>query len=176
MHTRTYNEDIKYHNTGNGWTLATASAWKNSVNATKGGVHMLIRPRALKSLNSIEKIQPRMMVATFNGNASATIISCYSPTNVSEEIDLIALYNELTSLVRSIPKHNILVIGGDMNAQIGKNVNHKFSLHNSSNRNGQHLTVFTQENRLTCLNTKGRENYGPTPMQIILKHRETTSL
>ena len=26
-------EDIKYHNTGNGWMLATASAWKNSVNA-----------------------------------------------------------------------------------------------------------------------------------------------
>ena len=41
-----------------------------------------------------------------------------------------------------------------MNAQIGKNVNHKFSLHNLSNRNGQHLTDFTLENRLTCLNTK----------------------
>ena len=29
---------------------------------------MLIGLQALKSLNSIEKIQPRMMVATFNGN------------------------------------------------------------------------------------------------------------
>ena len=41
-----------------------------------------------------------------------------------------------------------------MNAQIGKNVNHKFSLHNSSNRHEEHLTDFTLENRLTCLNTK----------------------
>ena len=32
------------------------------------GVGMLIGPWVLKSLNSIEKIQPRMMVATFNGN------------------------------------------------------------------------------------------------------------
>ena len=40
------------------------------------------------------------------------------------------------------------------NAQIGKNVNQKFSLHNSSNRNGEHLKEFTLENRLTCLNTK----------------------
>ena len=72
-----------------------------------------------------------MIVATFNGNASATIISCYSPTNVSEVTDLIAFYNKLSSLVRSILKHNILVIGGDMNAQIGKNVNHKFNLQNS---------------------------------------------
>ena len=35
-------------------------------------------------------------------------------------------------------------------SQIGKNVNNKFSLHNSSNRNGEHLTDFTLENRLTC--------------------------
>ncbi len=55
--------------------------------------------------------------------------------------------------MRSIPKHNVLVIGGDMNAQIGKNGNHKFSLRNSSNRNGQHLVDFARKNRLTCLNS-----------------------
>ena len=118
-HRYTHSKDIKHHDTGNGWTLATA--WKNSVNATIGGVGMLIGPWALKSLNSIEKIQPKIMVATFNGNPSATIISCYSPTNVSEETELITFYNELSSFVCSIPKHNILIIGGNMNAQIGKN-------------------------------------------------------
>ena len=40
-----------------------------------------------------------------------------------------------------------------MNAQIGKNRNNKYSLPNTSNRNGQHLTDFMIENRLTCLNT-----------------------
>ena len=115
---------------------------------------MLIGPWALKSLNSIEKIQPKMMVATFNGNPSATLISCDSPTNLSEEIDLITFYNELSSLVHSIPKHNILIIGGDMNDHFGKNVNHKFRLHNLSNRNGEHRTDFMLENRLTCFNTK----------------------
>ena len=108
-----------------------------------GGVDMLIGPQALKSLNSIEKIQPRMMVATFNGKLTATIISCYSPTNVWEETELIVFYNELSSHVRSIPKHNVLVIDGDMNTQIGKNGNYKISLHNSSNRNGQPPTDFT---------------------------------
>ena len=100
------------------------------------GVGLLIGPRVLKTLNSIEKIQPRMMAATFNGNPRATIISCYSPTNVSEETELVTFYDELSSLVRRIPKHNMLVIGGDMNAQIGKNGNNKYSLHNTSNRNG----------------------------------------
>ena len=94
-----------------------------------------------------------MMVATFKVSPIVTIISCYNPTNVREETEPIVFYDELSFLVRSIPKHNILVIGGDMNAQIQKNGNHKFSLHNSSNRNGHQLTDFTIENRLTCLNT-----------------------
>ena len=61
-----------------------------------------------------------MMAATFNGNPKATIISCYSPTNIRVETELVNFYDELSSLVRSIPKHNVLVIGGDMNDQIGK--------------------------------------------------------
>ena len=159
-HRYTHTEDIKYHETGNGWTLVTVSAWKNSVNATVGGVEMLIGPRALKTLNSIERIQPRMMAATFNGNPKATIISCYSPTNVSEKTELVTFYEELSSLVCSIPKHNLLVNGGDMNAKIGKNRNNKYNLHNTSNRNGQHLIDFMIENRLTCLNTNYQKREG----------------
>ena len=81
---------------------------------------MLVGPSALKTLNSIERITPRMMTATFNGNPRITILSCYSHTNVSEETELDAFYDELSSLVRSIPKHKVLVIGRDMNVQIGK--------------------------------------------------------
>ena len=159
-HRYTHNEDIKYHDTGNGWTLATVSAWKNSVNATVGGVGILIGPRALKSLNNIERIQPRMMVATSNGNLRATIISCSSPTNVSEETELVAFYDELSSLERTIPKHNVVFIGGYMNAQIGKNGNNKYSLQNTSNRNGQHLRDFMIENWLTYFNTNYQKREG----------------
>ena len=60
-HRYPHTEDIKYHETGNGWSLVTVSAWKNSVNAAVGGVGLLIGPRALKTINSVEKIQPRMM-------------------------------------------------------------------------------------------------------------------
>ena len=47
-----------------------------------------------------------------------------------------------------------------MNAQIGKNGNNKYSLHNTSNRNGQHLIDFMIENRLTCLNTNFQKREG----------------
>ena len=99
-HRFTHSEDIKYHDTGNGWTLVTESAWKSSFNATIGGIGMLIGPRFLKSLNSIEERQPRMTVATFNAKPTATIISGYSPTNVSEENYLIA-FNIIIMIILS---------------------------------------------------------------------------
>ena len=42
----------------------------------------------------------------------------------------------------------------------GKNRNNKYSLHNTSNRNGQHLIDFMIENRLTCLNTNFQKRQG----------------
>ena len=98
-----------------------------TVNAVISSLGMLLSPCALKSLNSIEKIQPRIMVAMFNSNPGTMMISCYSPTNASDETDLDTFYNELFPLVHSVHKHNVLIIGGDMNAQIGKNVNSKLS-------------------------------------------------
>ena len=60
--------EIKHHDSGNGWTFISASAWKNSVNVVIGDVGMHLSPRALKSLNSIKKIQPKMMIVMFNDN------------------------------------------------------------------------------------------------------------
>ena len=100
------------------------------------------------------------MIATFNGNRSTTIISCYSPINDSDETDLGAFYNKLSFLVHTIPKFNVQIIDGDMAAQIDKNVNNKFTLRDSTNRNEEHLTNFTQENRSTYLNTKFQKRKG----------------
>ena len=92
------------------WKLITCSTWKNSVNASIGGISLLVNSRAYSSLSNIETISPRIMVATFHGNPNTTIISCYSPTNVSEELEVEQFYMELASLTRHIPKHNMLVI------------------------------------------------------------------
>ena len=41
----------------------------------------------------------------------------------------------VSSLVRQVPNHNVLIIGGDMNAQIGISNVHESAYHMSSNRN-----------------------------------------
>ena len=63
-----------------------------------------------------------MIVATFNCYTSTTVISSCSPTSISEETDLIAFYNEQSSLVHGIQKQNVRIIGIVMNALVGKNV------------------------------------------------------
>uniref|UniRef100_A0A0L8IFX9 Endonuclease/exonuclease/phosphatase domain-containing protein n=1 Tax=Octopus bimaculoides TaxID=37653 RepID=A0A0L8IFX9_OCTBM len=95
---------------------------------TIGGVGLFLSLYALKSLNSIEKITSRITVANFN--------------------EVINFYNDLSSLVRFIPKHSILIIGGDMNAQLGHDSpHHKYSFHQTSNQNGEHLEHFLIENK-----------------------------
>ena len=121
--------ELKHHDCGNGWTFISISAWKNSTNSTIGGVGILLSPIAIQSLNSIEKINSR----TVNDNPHTTTISCYSPTNVSNESDATNFYNGLSSLIRQVPKHNMLIIGGDMNAKIGQSEEHKFGYHHTTN-------------------------------------------
>ena len=73
------------------------------------------------------------MCATFNSNTSITIISCYSPTNASDEMNINTFYNKLPSLIRHISKVNIITINRDMKAHIGKYKNYKLCLNNSPN-------------------------------------------
>ena len=100
------------------------------------------------------------MVATINGNPQATVFSCYSPTNVHEETEVESFYQQLTSITRQVPKHNVLLIGGDFNAQLGQDEGYKFAYHLTTNRNGTMLNNFLKENKLLCLNTSFQKKVG----------------
>ena len=126
---------MKHHNTNNGWTFVWASAWRNSVNATIEGVGMLFSPRFLKSLTCMEKKQSKIFCATFNSNPCTT---CYCPINSHDESDITTFYDMLYLLAG----HNVLIIGRNMDAQIGKEENDKFCLPNLPNRNGEYQADF----------------------------------
>ena len=152
--------DIKHHDMKNGWKLLTSSAEKAQNNSTIRGVGMLVSPKAYKSLNSIESVNPRILIASFNGNPAVTIISCYSPTNVALDEDKDKFYKELTLVTRAIPKHNVLLIGGDFNSKIGTRDATGSVFNDSTNENGQRLLDYLQECRLIALNTKFRKRLG----------------
>ena len=100
------------------------------------------------------------MIATFNGNPYTIIISCYSPTNVRDETNILTFYNNLSSLVHCILKYNVLIIAGGMNAQIDKDENNKKLIKQkwgTSNRYSlENKHPFIQHSR------KRKENYRST--------------
>ena len=120
----------------------TASSWKNKSNSSIGGIGLLLSPSATKSLIIVEKISHRIITANFNGNPITTVVSCCSPTNVSE------FYNNMSSFTRYVPKHNVLIIAGDFNAHLGIDHDNKFAYHTENNRNGYIIDHFIIENGL----------------------------
>ena len=98
-------------------------------------------------------------------------------------MDIITFYNEilfdmyqwlfgwLVVDVRYIPKHKVLIIGGDMNIQIDEN--NKFCWHNSSNRNGEYIKDFSLEKRLVRLDTKFQKREGKLWINTYPNNAET---
>lgn len=135
------------------YLLVTASAEKNNINATIRGVGFLLSPRAQKACHSIDKISERIVVLTLLGNPQTTVICCYSPTNEERyTANTETFYKALSSTVASVPAHNMLIIEGDFNAQLGPN-KAKFTYHKDTNKNGQLLTDFMEQSNLIAANT-----------------------
>ena len=137
-----------------------ASSWKNKSNSSIGGVGLLLSPSTTQYLINVEKIIPRIITANFNGNPIMKVISCYSPTNVSDEDDVTDFYNDISSFIRYVPKHNVLIIAGDFNAHLGIDHDNKFAYHTESNINGYLLDHFIIENCLKSLNLKFQKKSG----------------
>jgi len=59
------------------------------------------------------------------------------------------------------PKHNVLIMDGDMNAHINRDMqHHTFSFHETTNRDGEHLHMFLLENKLHCMNICFKRDLG----------------
>ena len=71
------------------------------------------------------------MCAAFNGCPCTTVVFSSSSTNTTYVTNLSTFYNELSSIVRYIPKYNVVIVNGDMNTKIGKDGNNKFCLRHS---------------------------------------------
>ena len=55
--------------------------------------------------------------------------------------NVVEFYSDLAELIKSIPKHNVVLTGGDMDAKIGQIDSTGSAFHNTTNRNGQHLLI-----------------------------------
>ena len=156
---RSYHPDCEFqHSCLEKNTLITSSAWKNSQGSTIPGIGLVLSPKASSNLISLNKISDRIILAEFNSNPKTSFISCYSPTNVSDETIVDEFYSSLLSTLQQIPSHNFLIVAGDFNAQLGSGDVKLFSFHKETNRNGHKLTDLLLQCELLASNTYFMKN------------------
>ena len=126
---------VKHKDLGNGWVIITSSEEKAENKAAIRGVGILVKPRAFGSVLNVESVSPRISVATFNGGHKTTIVSCYNLISYSYETDTVKFYGILHDVIHQLPKHNVIIIAGDMNSQVASENIAGFSSHDKTNRN-----------------------------------------
>ena len=89
------------------------------------------------------------MCVSFTGNPKTHIITCHSPTNVSTDDEINQFYNTLSDFINTIPTHDLIVIAGDLNAHLGKDLCGSNAYYDVTNRNGKLLKEFSSEHSLT---------------------------
>lgn len=104
------NAALLYENLGKGWQLIVSPAVRNTIGASQGGVGFILNEQAQKSLTKAQIISSRICALEFQGNLKTTILSCYSPTNVSPQSEVESFYNDLNRFRDTVPPDNFLII------------------------------------------------------------------
>ena len=114
---------------------------------------------ARKSLMEWEPVSSRIIRARFYSKyVKTTLLQCYAPTEPADKEAKNELYNLLQEQISRVPKHDILIVMGDMNAKVGlENKGYescigKFGL-GDRNNNGERFLDFCRENNMVIWGT-----------------------
>ena len=84
------------------------------------GVTVSLKKGLERCLLEWKPISSRQISARLKGrHINITIIQCYAPTNDSDEGSKEDFYSQLREEVEKAPRHDLLVVMGDPNAEVG---------------------------------------------------------
>ena len=119
-------------------------------NLHRGGVAVIVTRKVENTLLEWKPVNDRLMKVRFNSKfAKLTIIACYAPTE--EEKD--EFYEQLEEEIRTTPRHDVLMVMGDLNARVGEDNTGKERAMGTqgfgcANNNGERLSDLCVESRL----------------------------
>jgi len=123
------------------------------------GTGFMISAAMKKCLLEFEPQSNRVCKIRIKGKfRNVTLISAHAPTNEKEEQEKESFYENLEDVYNRIPRYDMVIIMGDFNAKIGKQdyqrqVAGPYTVHDTSNENGNMLTQFATRNRLIIKST-----------------------
>ena len=89
-------------------------------NAHLSGVAMLLSWKATSCLISWSPVNDRIITVRFNSRyIRASIVQVYAPTNDAEEEAKDVFYVQVQKVLDKIPKHDVVILMGDWNAEVG---------------------------------------------------------
>jgi hypothetical protein len=134
--------------------------WSGKDTRREAGVGFLLSRRARESLLGYMPVNERIIMARFAAVPfNTSVIQVYAPTSDSTDDVIDQFYHDLKSTIQNVPKQDVLIIGGDWNASIGKDNNGweavmgKYGFGNLTER-GEMLLEFALEQDLMICNTK----------------------
>ncbi|XP_063435995.1 craniofacial development protein 2-like [Mytilus trossulus] len=110
--------------------------------------------KAKGALIECSPVDERIIVARFHSKyAKMTMTQCYAPTNDADDETKRTFYEKLQSITCKTPRHDILIVLGDMNAKVGNdNLDRERFMGKHGlgtiNENGELLVDFCEDNDL----------------------------
>ena len=120
----------------------------------ESGVAVMLDEFSEKCLIEWKPVSDRILSARFESKfAKSTVIVCYAPTNNAEEVVKETFYEQLQVTVSEVNRHDVLIVGGDFNAKVGKDSRGKERCMGRNglgemNENGLLFSDFCMENEL----------------------------
>lgn len=125
----------------------------------ENGVGFMINKKILHNTKSFTPVNDRICyIKIFGRHFDLILINCYAPTEDKADDIKEKFYDELETVVNSLPNHCSKMIVGDFNAKIGREHIYRpiigpDSLHEISNDNGTRLIHFATSQELTIRST-----------------------
>jgi hypothetical protein len=133
------------------------------------GVGIVLSSRAEAALLDWIPVNSRLCAVRLNGNVKVNarrkksrcifIISAYAPTDCSNEVEKDEFYRNLSSLLQSTRSSDIIILAGDMNAQVGRlssaelHLGGRFSVDAERTDNGERLLQLCADHNLFLAST-----------------------
>ena len=124
------------------------------------GTGFLVKKETEKNILGFEPYNDRICKLRMKGKYHNLSLLCvHAPTEDSDNIVKEQFFEELQKVQDRIPKHDVVILLGDMNAKIGledaySSVTGKHSLHVESNSNGEFICEYAAANNMYIMSTK----------------------